>query len=426
MKSLRAGFAQADITPALAGIWLDGYGMRTRPAESVRDPLYAKVCVLDDGSGIHLIASLDLCGLSQYFDCLLRDIASAVCGIPAARMTLCCIHSHSAPAGGMLPRFPVNRDWLAHAGELLGQAALRAMARAVPCTADFRILDEPLTHTRNRRGQPERDPRIRTAAFRDESGTLRGVLCQASCHAVINTDYRVSADYLSVLNARSADECPYLFLQSRGADINPSCMTPVEEGIRTLGHDLADPVAAAAADARAGIPLTGPLESIREYVTVPMRFPGTPEEMAAMLREAEAVYLTTPPEDTAKYGWQEKMIWLRLLRDMRESGKAPEVRVPLQILRSPGVFVFAFLPFEVLTATGDRLEAIFRQAGYPAERIWITGYANSVNGYLAPPEALSGDHYEAYEAYESAFGYNLPNTSPASEPAVLAWFASHA
>ncbi len=426
METLRVGFAQADITPEIAGIYLDGYGMRTQPAESVRDPLYVKVCVMEDPAGAYLIASFDLCGLSQGFDRLIRDIASAICGIPAAHMALCCIHSHSAPAGGMLPRFPVNRDWLAHTGELLGQAALRARARAVPCTADFRILDTPLVHTCNRRGQPERDPRIRTAAFRDENGVLRGVLCQASCHAVINTDYRISADYLSTLNAQSSDECPYLFLQSRGADINPSCMIPVEEGIRTLGHDLADPVLSAAAEARDGIPLTGSAESLWEYVTVPMRFPGTAEEMEAMRREAARQYLATLPENTLKYHFQEKAIWLRLLLDMQARGQAPEIRVPLQLFRSPGVFVFAFLPFEVLTATGDRLEALFREAGYPAERIWITGYANSVNGYLAPPEVQSGDHYEAYEAYESAFGYNLPNTSPASEPAVLAWFQAHA
>ena len=419
MSTLRFGFAQEDITPEPVGFYLDGYGFRNRPADSIRDPLYAKLCVIDDGTP-YLVVSLDLGGLSLPYYRMMSERITAVCGIPDARMALCCVHTHSAPSGGILAGIPLNRDYLCHVGEQIGHAALRALERAVPCTADFRILNEPLHCAENRRGRADRDPRIREVSFRDETGKLRGVLCQASCHAVINTTYAMSADFLAVLNTRSTDACPYLYLQSRGADINPSCMTPVEEGLKKLGEDLAFPVWKAAAEYREGVKPEGKLESIFEYVDIPMRWPGTPEEIAADIEATEKEYLSLPWGANEKHYALQKLLWLRHMQDEQASGAPAAVRVPLQVIRLPGVFVFAFVPFEQLTATGNRIEELFVQAGYARERIWVTGYANSVNGYLTPPELLAcGD----YEAYESARWFDIPNTSPESEPAVVAWFA---
>ena len=45
MDTLRIGFAQENITPEPVGFYLDGYGFRNRPADSVRDPLLAQLCV---------------------------------------------------------------------------------------------------------------------------------------------------------------------------------------------------------------------------------------------------------------------------------------------------------------------------------------------------------------------------------------------
>ncbi len=423
MDTLRIGFAQENITPEPVGFYLDGYGFRNRPADSVRDPLLAQLCVFEDAGGRHLLVSLDLGGLSLPYYQLVAGQITAVCGIPASRMALCVVHTHSAPAGGILAGIPLNRDYLAHLGEQIGHAALRALERAVPCTADFRILEHPLTYSENRRGRSDRDPRIREVSFRDENGVLRGVICSASCHAVINTTYAMSADFLAVLNTRSTDECPYLYLQSRGADVNPSCMTPVEEGLKLLGEDLAFPVWEAAAEVREGIKLEGRLESRFEYVSVPMRYPGTPEEIAADIEASQKEYLSLPTGSNEKHYALQKLLWLQHMQADQAKGLPAEVRVPLQVIRLPGVFVFAFVPFEQLTATGNRIEELFVKAGYPRERIWITGYANSVNGYLTPPELIAcGD----YEAFESARWFDLPNTSPESEPAVVAWFAKAA
>ena len=49
MKELSVGFADGLITPVLNGTFLDGYGFRETPADSIRDELHAKVMAAGDG-----------------------------------------------------------------------------------------------------------------------------------------------------------------------------------------------------------------------------------------------------------------------------------------------------------------------------------------------------------------------------------------
>jgi putative intracellular protease/amidase len=79
----------------------------------------------------------------------------------------------------------------------------------------------------------------------------------------------------------------------------------------------------------------------------------------------------------------------------------------------------------VILGTGfEEIEAvapvdILRRAGFPEEGIYVCGYANSVNGYLAPPEEFEVGGYEVGGA---AHWYNIPQTSVESEPTVVKWF----
>jgi hypothetical protein len=81
--------------------------------------------------------------------------------------------------------------------------------------------------------------------------------------------------------------------------------------------------------------------------------------------------------------------------------------------------IFAFIPFEVLTLTGNKLEEMFAAAGFPREAIYICAYANSVEGYLAPAEEFE---HGGYEVINAAAWYNTSRTCPESEAALLAWF----
>ena len=416
---ITCGFADGLITPVLNGTFLDGYGFRESPAEKIRDELHAKVMALGGGEETFLIFSLDLLALNP--DCyklVSRQIA-AVTGIPVERIALNFIHTHSAPCAGGLAEMPINTDYFAHVGDVCGALALKAMGRRVPGSFAAQILPERLIHAYNRRGRDVFDPRIRAAAFRDESGTLRGVICTANCHAVVNREMSVSADWLSVLNRSSSDEVPLLFFQGRGADIDPKGdegMSP-DELIETLGAELAGPVLRFAARAGQGERCEGDLSSHYEWLRVPMKPMRDVEALKESVREAERDYFAAP-EGERHFPLRE-LQWRRRMLDLAEAGITNDLTVPMQSLTVGHSLAFAFVPFELLTLAGDAIEAIYAADGWPAERIFVCGYTNSVNGYLAPREEFA---WGGYEVAGASHWFNVSETCEDSADAVIGWF----
>ena len=305
-SSLCLGFADAIITPPHPEhVFLDGYGFRLSPAtEGVRDDLHAKVCAMVDGEKVFLLFSLDIIGLREDTYRLVTSQISDLTGVAREDMALSCIHTHAAPASGILDELPIDTDYFAWVGEVCGRAALRAIERACPVRASFAILPETLQTSHNRRnGRDPIDRSIRAVAFHDENGKLRGVVTSAACHAVANTAYSISADWLAELNKLSTDEVPYLFLQGRGADINPQLYLglPIDEMIERLGRELSIPVAQFAANAPQGKSLSGELTRYYETVRIPMKkmtdLASVREEIA---RESKA-YRELSPDNIQKH-----------------------------------------------------------------------------------------------------------------------------
>ena len=418
------GFADAIITPKHPEyIYLDGYGFRLSPAtEGVRDDLHAKVCAMVDGEKIFLLFSLDLIGLREDTYRLVTAQITDLTGVAREDMALCCIHTHAAPASGILDELPIDTDYFAYVGEVCGRAALRAMERACPVNASFAILPETLQSNHNRReGREVIDRSIRAVAFHDESGKLRGVFTSAACHAVVNTAYSISADWLAELNKLSTDDIPYLFLQGRAADINPQLYLklPIDEMIERLGSELSTPVAQFATNSAKGEILSGALTRRYEMIRIPMKkmtdLAAVREEIA---RQSEA-YRAISPDDIQKHFVLRQLQWYRHMERMIENGEDFSIRVPLQVLAIGKACVFLFVPFELLTLTGNKLEEMFIAAGFARETIYVCGYSNMTEGYLAPVEEFP---YGGYEVAGAAHWYNIPEASPESEPALLDWF----
>ena len=423
-NTLRLGFADAIITPHHPEYtYLDGYGFRLSPAtEGVRDDLHAKVCAMAQGDKIFLLFSLDIIGLREDTYRLVTSQISDLTGVAREDIALSCIHTHAAPASGILDELPIDTDYFAWMGEVCGRAALRAVERACPVSASFAILPETLQTSHNRReGRDPIDRSIRAVAFHDENGKLRGVITSAACHAVVNTAYSISADWLAELNKLSTDEVPYLFLQGRGADINPQLYLklPIDEMIARLGSELSIPVAQFSANAPQGKALAGELNRHYEIVRIPMKemtdLAAIKEEIA---RQSEA-YRAISPDDIQKHFVLRQLQWYRHMAKMIEDGEDFALRVPLQALSIGKECVFLFVPFELLTLTGNKLEDMFAEAGFARETIYVCGYSNMTEGYLAPVEEFA---FGGYEVAGAAHWYNIPEASPESEPAVLDWF----
>jgi hypothetical protein len=106
-----------------------------------------------------------------------------------------------------------------------------------------------------------------------------------------------------------------------------------------------------------------------------------------------------------------------------KAGGSFDITVPLQYLAIGKTAVFAFVPFELLTLTGNKLEDIFAQVGFAREAIYICGYSNIVEGYLAPREEFE---FGGYEVSGAAHVYNISETIPESEETILNWFSEKA
>lgn len=426
MNSISFGFADEIITPKLNGQFLDGYGFRTTPAEYIRDDLHAKVCAIESEGEISLLFSIDLIGLNPKLYRLVTAQITALTGVPRERIALCFIHTHAAPASGVLSDLPIDYDYIAYVGELCGRAALRAMERLCPGSFDFAILPEQIQHSYNRRaGRDVIDRSIRAAAFRDETGALRGVISSASCHAVVCTKMCISADWLSELNKLSSDEIPYMYVQNRGADVDPFDMSAhtVDSLIEILGKELSEPVDRFAKASVQKTVLEGKLITRYENVRIPMLAMRDIDELKAHIKEEEKNYFSCGPEGWEKHRIYHMLQFWRHMLELAENGETNDITVPLQLFALNRDFVFAFIPFELLTLTGNKLEELFASKGFSRESIYICGYANSVNGYLAPVEEFE---FGGYEVAGAAHWYNISQNSTESETAVLNWFAKQA
>ena len=87
-----------DITPPL-GVELSGYGYYLeRQCDGVRDPLYSKALVLDDGKERVVVIANDLIGLDRETVRTIRMRIEKGTGIPPDHVLLACSHTHSGPA----------------------------------------------------------------------------------------------------------------------------------------------------------------------------------------------------------------------------------------------------------------------------------------------------------------------------------------
>lgn len=423
MSNVRFGFADEIITPAdLSTIVTDGYGHRLTPATGIHDDLHAKVMAMESEAGIHLIFAVDLIGLNPPLYKLVTDQITAVTGVPRERISLVFIHTHAAPQAGILAEMPINVDYFAYAGELMGRAALRAVSRLARGTFRFAILDSTMQTCMNRRGRPVIDRRIKAAVFTDETGKRRAVLSNAACHAVLNTEFTISADWPAELNRLSSDEVPYFFFQGRAADINPGVVgKTLDEMIDNVGRELAEPVAAFANSAAGrSRSANGTLNSFYSLLKVPMMQMNDTEDLKKQEKEWTDKYLSLPIADWNKHYYLRELQWTRKMISIAESGGDFSLTVPMQMVTVGKEFAFAFVPFELLTLTGDKIEALFVGAGFDPATVFVCGYSNSVNGYLAPPEEFE---FGGYEVAGAAHWYMIPQTCPESEPAVVNWFA---
>lgn len=385
----RAGLASVDITPP-AGLWMAGFAARKQPSQGVSLPLHAKALALEDAKGARaVIVTLDLLGLTEP---VVQRIAGEVArrhGLSRERLVLCSSHTHSGP---------VVDDQLAVAYDLAGAQwdAIRASTRRIesqvvdlvgqalrsPRPVRLRTGRSRAAFAANRRtafpGGPT-DHTVPVLLVESPEGERLAVLFGYACHnTTLTADFvRYHGDYAGVAQVELERRHPgvlALFAAGCGADSNPAPRGTIEL-VEQHGRALADAVDRALALSRR---IGGDtLRAAFTNVTLEYAPPPAPEAWRTRL------------EDQNPYVRRHARL---MLDAIARDGRVQAVeQAPLHVLRI-GELTLIAMGGEVVV---DYALAIKRAHG---QDTWVSGYTDSVFGYLPSERVLREGGYEGGEA----------------------------
>ncbi len=409
--SMRAAFGEIDITPPM-GTQLAGWLDLARPAETVRDPVYARVMLLECRDQRVAIVSLDLLSVrgSDVLD--LRARMQAAADVPPSHTMVAATHNHAGPA--IISIGPYRRDeayleWLK--GAIVDMAA-DAAARLDPAEIGIASAFEA-RYCHNRRWvtrdggtitQPgvanadvlycegPADTELGVVCVRAASGGVLGYVANWTCHPVHPYDMRtVTASWPGALAAaiREREDVPCLVLNGAFGNvhtanwIDPSYVDDPD----VIGRALADalPPTADAMEFRRDVTLSAG----SELLELPLR--EIPDDELAWARAILAGETAVAPEGSQRYGRDETYAESVLLVAERKRARDFS-RAEVQALRV-GDAAFVGLPGEVFVETGLRVKV-----AAPFRRTFVVGAANGMVGYAPPPENYARGGYECTTA----------------------------
>jgi neutral ceramidase len=316
-QGLRAGVARVDITPP-AGLPLQGYGGSERTATGTRDPLFARILVLEAGTARLALVDLDLIAT---FEPPYLDQLRAATRQDVPYLLVAAIHTHSGPP--LIPGLsPAPQDWESQAVGKVARAIHEATSHLVPARLGVGYGVAYIGHNRllhhrdgevtwlepNWTGIPTAplDPTVVVVRVDSADGAPLAILANYACHPVIyGPDSRLySADFpgvmASVVEKAFGNHPLCFFLQGGDGDINPHfAVTPLQQGAVELcertGTELGGIVAQVARRIQTEAEAQPSLRFAMDYLTFGPRWDRRQWE-AEEPRNAKIIELGTQPE----------------------------------------------------------------------------------------------------------------------------------
>lgn len=395
---LRAGVAQADITPPYGlphGLWR----LRTGRAVGRREPMLAQALVLDDGRRTVALVTMDLAFASRDLTDAVRTRAHALTGIPAEAILLNASHNHGAPslprAAGGHPASGFER-YAAALPDLIAGTVYGAHYHRRPVRLGAGSTRAPgLSINRVLHEQPVDDTVVVLRIDREDGRPL-AVVAGFACHPITLAGHTLlwhaefPGPFRTAVEAASGAMC--LFVQGCAGDVgpwnywfgNPDALPQTYEHRDRLGKALAERVLAVLPE----IEMLGASKvasGVKRLAVRRRRLPWPDEQVLAL--EARLADLAEPdyPE-----------IWADDLHTMNSAQRFPlmyqkgavamygdMVRhrdVPIEVeLQTIAVGDCALVgnPFELFNQCGQRIRdrSPFRTTG-------VLGYCNDYLGYL--------------------------------------------
>ncbi len=391
----RAGVAAVEITPKLP-FWLSGFAARTRPAENVTLPIYAKALALEDGEGGRVvIVTADLVGVTAEITSEVARRLEQSHKIRRDQLVFNASHTHSGPA--VWPRLhiapvtdpQVDRQVEAYGRRLMDEftkVARQALDQMFPATLSFgqteagfatnRRVDH-LALVRPGRSYPAPvDTAVPVWKVTAADGGVRALIFGYACHntvltagfTAINGDY---AGYAQQSLERAYPGAMALFLSLCAGDQRPAPRGKAELAVQH-GETIAAAVRKRASSRMA--PVKGRFRSAYEEIRLPFQ---------AHTREVYEAEAKSSDFYAARRG--------------KAMLAAFDAKRPIVDTAYP-VTAIAFGDSAALVALGGEVVvdyALRLKKEFGPDRLVVAAYSNDVMGYIPTRRILREGGYEA-------------------------------
>jgi neutral ceramidase len=320
MPRLAAGVAVQPIEAPLGGEMM-GYALRQGGAEETRDPLFARALYLGSGADL-LWVELDVCFIATGHAESLRHRIAERTGVPAERVMVACIHTHSGPDSGYAGWIRGDPEPGPEAWQRLADAALRAAtsARAAAAPARLGVGSATARIGRNRRREKgPLDPEVLVIRVDREDGRPLAILYVYGCHPTVlgHENLAYSADWPGAASRVVEAALPgstAIFALGAHADVDPRTRGLLDLAIdgqsRGAGFDaveaLGGEVGSAVAEAAAALPTSSDVEiaAATERVALPVHGAAEGDEAraGALARERERALAALDLDPSSEVG----------------------------------------------------------------------------------------------------------------------------
>ena len=377
---MRAGFGQWELTPPM-GVELAGYGYYLgRCAQSVRDPLYARAVILEQGDNKVLVISCDLLGLSKGV-CAEVFAHAEKFGIPAEHVIIVSIHTHTGPCIKYHEGCGYTDDaYVATVGGLICRAVDAAVADLCDVTGltqAFRSFEGDHIYNPTIADGPV-DRYVRGFTLTRE-GKEPICMINAACHGVFRgRKTAVSADFAGEVNRLMGEKgCKSIYLNGLCGDIDP--FKPTDARLCEFAQIVVDAFTAE----ENPLPLT--MEAGQLPFTLHMTSVTEGEIRGAASHAVEIAGGPDMPAARVALTWEKEM--LAKLSELRDTED-----ITCKYLILGGVPVLA-VPFEGFTQIGIEVrEALGRPDSL------MLGCGEELLGYLPTRDDIARGTYAALES----------------------------
>ncbi len=436
--TMKAGFAERDITPELGMEQPGGYGKSYH--RSFHDPCKVRAAVFDDGENRVAVVGIDALVIHRPQVLAARKAIHAKCGIAPEAILLAASHSHSSgPTGMILPgqydhasdfvkMLAYEKSSCADAGYLekvvgaIVEAVCEADAGRVEarCGAGSGIEDQVafnrrfrmkngLSHTHPGAGNPDivepagpTDPEVGVIGAWDGEGKLLGCVVNFACHATTSPG-GISANYIyyleqAIRGGMAAPDCVVVFTAGASGDVtqvdnlSPYRRPSGEQWARLVGGRVGAEAVKVLLSMEPGT--LAPVDARQKVWNIARRKP-SPERV----RQCAELAAKDPKEvGSTEWTFAKEIVLLDAL-----IARAPEVEVEVQAVQV-GPVVFVTDPAEYFCQFGLDIKA-----GSPFPLTFPVSLANGCVGYVPTEEAL-GEHGGGYETRLTSYS-NLEPTA---------------